>query len=268
MSDADAAVVGADWYGPASQSYSLASSHVSIAYIGGSFACSTAAGAAKRHAADLEEAKTDAKAAIRDAIEANEEMGRQRKIASAAHNDRRMALQRADGAALRGATAQAAGPAGAGEVISAGNEESGARDQAAVAGDRAALAERRASDAADLLEKAQKRGHEAKRRGDQAGEVAARVYRDVAGQATPPLGVGSPVVPVSLRGASPTMAGFGPFVGTNPFSGRSRTPAQARAFQIAAERSAAADRERELEGGRRGPFRRRGEGAAGLSRVR
>jgi len=82
------------------------------------------------------------------------------------------------------------------------------------------------------------------------GEKAADVYREVAGRARPPvLGI-SPAAPVSLRGASPTLAALGPLSG-GPFRplGRYATPAQARAGQIAALRAAAQDRERALEGG-------------------
>lgn len=47
---------------------------MALTYSTGAGSCRKAAGAAKRHAGELEEAKADVKAAIRDAIDANDEL--------------------------------------------------------------------------------------------------------------------------------------------------------------------------------------------------
>jgi len=213
-------------------------------------ACRLAASAARHHAVELEEARAAAKAAVRDAVDANGELSRQRKVAAGAHADRRVAEGRATEAAQRGSSARAAGPAGAGVATVADGEESSARGEATAAGEVAERAERRAADAGESLDDARRKGRRANEEAEEVGEKAAEVYREVAGRARPPvLGI-SPAAPVSLRGASPTLAALGPFAG-GPFRplGRYATPAQARAGQIAALRALAEDRERALEGG-------------------
>lgn len=251
MDGAVSAVSAADWYGPASLSYSSASNLVASAYRDGAGACRLAASAARHHAVELEDARAAAKAAVRGAVDANSELSRQRKVAAGAHADRRVAEGRASEAAQRGSSARAAGLAGAGVATVADGEESTARGEASAAGEVAERAERRASEAGESLEDARRKGRRANEDAEKVGEKAAEVYREVAGRPRPPvLGI-SPAAPVSLRGASPTLAALGPFAAGSPFGpiGRYATPAQARAGQIAALRALAQDRERALEGG-------------------
>lgn len=136
--------------------------------------------------------------------------------------------------------AAAAGPAGEGLRLAAqADHDAATRDGADAAGDM-----RRAQDALDQadreLREARRDGREANDDAEDAARTASGAFSSAAGNARPPSVQVAPV-PVSLRGASPDLAGLGAGAiggaGAKPSwlsgPGRFATPAQARAAQIA-----------------------------------
>ena len=148
----------------------------------------------------------------------------------------------ADNAAHRAGVAGAAGPAGASSLANAqadGRAAASARDSAEQDLRRA---RHHLEDAERDLKRARRDGEDANDDADRAARTAAHAFGAVASSADMPVPhVGLPV-PVSLRGASPDMAGInGGFGGPFHAPGRFESPGDARAAQIARQRQAAID---------------------------
>jgi hypothetical protein len=241
LDGAATAVVGADWHGDASAAYALKSTFVGLTLRSGAGTCKDAAAACRHFAHALRDAQHRARDARRRAEHALDRRDAARRQVGDAEQRIADADAAAVSAAHRATSAAAGGPTGAGALAAAqadGRHAAGARDAADTDLRRA---REHLHDAERDLRHARKDGEEANEDAERAGRKAAQAFGDVAAGAEPAPLPGVPV-PVSLRGASPDMAGLnGGFGGPFHGPGRFGSPGDARAAQIARQRAAAAD---------------------------
>jgi len=136
------------------------------------------------------------------------------------------------------AAAAAAGPAGVHALAQAHGDHAQAQGDLQGAQQDAAAAQRQADAAAEEVRRAERAGQQANEHADHAATRASATFEQIAGQAAPPVCYPTPAVPVSMRGASPAIAGQGLTVAagaTIPLAqlvAAAATPGQVRAAQI------------------------------------
>lgn len=261
LNGAASTVVGADWNGEASARYSMTSTLVGMSVREGSSACEDAAQACKAFARALKDAKQRAKDAKKRAEDAITRRDAAKKAIGEAEGRIAAAGTAAENAAHRGVVAAAAGPAGAGALASAQADGRAAAQAREKAGDDLRRAREQLADAERDLKRARRDGEDANDDAERAARTAASAFSAVAASANVSVPqVGQPV-PVSLRGASPDMAGLNGGFGS-PFHapGRFADPGDARAAQIAKQRQAEIDAARARKD-RKGSI---GDGLSGL----
>jgi hypothetical protein len=262
LTGAATTVVGADWNGPASLQYSMTSTLVGMSISTGSSACEDAAQACKAFARALKDAQERAKDAKHRAENAITRRDAAQTAVGEAQTRITTANTAAENAAHQAGVAGAAGPAGAGALANA-REAGRAAGRAREAADAdLRRAEHQLHDAEGDLKRARRDGEDANDDAERAGRTAAAAFSAVRGSASGAAvpSVGQPV-PVSLRGASPDMAGLnGGFGGAFHAPGRFARPGDVRASQIAKQRQAEIDAA-EAEKDRLGTI---GDGLSGL----
>jgi hypothetical protein len=245
---AEGTVAGADWNGPASTSYLTTSWAIGAELDGLVAGLGEAADAARAFARTLETSQRRAKRARRQAIDALDVIETAKRQLADASERVLSAQSRASTASDAMFRAGAAGPAGEPmRAVAQADHDAAVRDGADAAGDV-----RRAQDALDAgereLREARRDGREANDDAEDAARTASGAFSAAAGNARPPSVQIAPV-PISLRGASPELAGLGAGAiggaGAKPSwlsgPGRFATPAQARAAQIARLKAEARD---------------------------
>jgi hypothetical protein len=247
LTGAAGVATGADWQGPASQTFWLASSDLADSMSHAAGQCRHASTALKTLAHKLHAAQHDARAARKDADDAihrgRDAEGKLADARARQQSAETRASQAADRAMHVRATGGVAGEPAAQQADADCRAASGEADAAAGDATRAAA---QVQDAADDLRKARKRGHDANEDAKQAGDDATHALQAVADAAKPPEQTIRPAVPVSLRPTpNPLDAMAGPF-GPLPFG---TTPADVRRRQIAAAEARRRAAEKAREGG-------------------
>lgn len=258
------AVVGADWSGDASIAYSAKSGSVAFGLKMGATACESIAAACRQFSRALRDAQDRARDAKHRAEDAIGRRDAARREIDDAEQRIAAADTAAENAAHRAAGAAAAGPPGAHSLAAAQADGRHAASAKSAAETDLRRARDHLHDAERDLRRARKDGEDATEDAERAGRSAAHAFSSAASGVQPAPLIGVPV-PVSLRGASPDVAGINPSFG-GPFHGPGRfgSPGDARAAQIARQRAARRDAEETNEGGALDRFAGEFEGLTGL----
>jgi hypothetical protein len=267
LKSAAVAVVGADWEGEASLKYSATSGNVAFSISMAGMACDDIASACKTFAKALKDAQERAKDAKERAEDAITRRDAAKKAIGEAKGRITAANTASENAAHRAGVAGAAGPTGAGALANAQADGRAAGRAREAAEDELRRAHDRLEDAERDLRRARRDGEDADADAERAARAAAETFSSAASDIAPAPYVGQPV-PVSLRGASPDMAGLNGGTG-GPFHGPGRfgSPGEARAEQIAKQRDAeidAAQAAKDNEGGVVDRFAGEFEGFTGI----